>query len=224
MVIKRLFLIAIVSLLTISATSCKKGSKWAVKIDGEKISIDEFYKFYYTQNKMLLNLDKEEIDKLADDPQLAEHPTINKTKFMDYLVSRKLLYRKAMNDEDIDKEELNALIELSNLNAAANYYILEKHKDEIEVSDEEAEMFYRNNQEQFKGVPINDQVMNGIKQQIFMQKLEAKSSEFIMNLIAESKVNREGFKKHLKEQKEEDGKKKDEKSKDSDKNAKDDEK
>ncbi len=216
MLLKRLFFITVISILAVSVTSCKKGSEWAVKIDDEKISIDEFYKFYYTQNKMLLNLDKDEIDDLADDPQLAEHPTINKTKFMDYLVSRKLLYRKAVNDEDINKDELNALMELSKLNAAANYYILEKHKDEIEVSDEEAEMFYRNNQDQFKGVPINERVMNGIKQQIFMQKLEAKSSEFIMDLIAESKVNREGFKKHLKELKEDDGKKED--SKDDDDN------
>jgi len=178
--------------------SCKNDAdKWAVKIDDDEISIDEFYKFYYAQNKIFLNLEKKEIDKLSAEPSAINHPTLNKTRFLDFLISRKLLYQKAKNDESIDKDELKIIIELSKMQAAANFYMLEKFREEIKITDEEAEQFYNANKRLFKGVPIDQNMVNRIKQQIFMQKLEQKSNEFILNLIAESKVNREGFKKHL---------------------------
>jgi hypothetical protein len=178
---------------------CGKGD-WAVKIDKEVISIEEFNNFYYTQNKMILNLDKSDLDKLSHDPALENHPTINKKRFMDFIVSRVLLYEKAKHDESIDQAKLKAIVDISVMNAAATYYLTEKFKDEINVTDAEANAFYNENKDLFKGVPIDDQIVKRIKQQIFMQKLEKKSNEYIMELIAEAQVNREGFNKYIREE------------------------
>ena len=89
---------------------------------------------------------------------------------------------------------------------------MQKLKNDITITDQEIEKFYVENKKHFKGVPINEQVTMTIKQQLFMKKFEQKSSEFVMNLIAEAKVNREGFKNHL--QALEDAAKKDAKKKD----------
>ncbi len=184
----------------------------AVEIDDEKITIGQFLDYYYTQNKILSNMTKEEIDKMAADPAAAEHPTLSKQKFMDFLISRKLLYKKAMDDKKIDENELETVTELFRLQGIPTYYLMQKLKNDITITDQEIEKFYVENKKHFKGVPINEQVTMTIKQQLFMKKFEQKSSEFVMNLIAEAKVNREGFKNHL--QALEDAAKKDAKKKD----------
>jgi len=196
---KTINIFLIIILAAVIAVSCNKGGKWAVKINNDVVSIDEYNDFYYTQNKILLNMDREDIDKLSADMSMINHPTLNKTKFMDFLVSRKLLFQKAMKDDSINKDELKTVIELFKLQGVATYYLSEKLKDEIVITDDEVDNFYNSNRRMFKGVPVNDQVIAKIKQQIFMQKFEQKSSEFVMNLIAESKVNREGFKNYMRE-------------------------
>jgi len=178
----------------------------AVIIDKEKISLKKFLDYYYTQNKILLNMSNEEIDKIAAEPYAENHPTLNKQKFMDFLISRKLLYKKTMEDKTLNKDDIETIIDLFKLQGVATYYLTEKLKDQVEITDEEIEKFYVNNKKLFKGVPINEEVANRIKQQLFLQKFEQKSSEFVMNLIAEAMVNREGFRKYLQKEQEEQNK------------------
>jgi hypothetical protein len=169
----------------------------AGSIDNENISLGKFLDYYYTQNRIMLNMTKEEIEKLSGDPSAANHPTLSKPKFMDFLVSRKLILKKSENDKALNEKELKTVTELFQLQGISTYYLTEKLKDEITVTDDEIGKFYAENPKVFKGVPINDEVINRIRQQLFMQKFEQKSSEFVMNLIAESLVNREGFRNHL---------------------------
>jgi len=199
----------IITAVAFSFSCNKMGSgKAVVEIDNDTISMDEFKDYYYTQNKILLNMDKEQIDKLSKNPAMVNHPTVNKTKFMEFLISRKLILNKANSDTAINKDELKTIIELFKLQGVATYYLSEKLKDKIEVSDAEIENFYNKNRRLFRGVTYDENVENKIKQQIFLQKFEQKSGEFVMNLIAESKVNKEGFKKALlEEQKKEEEKK-----------------
>jgi len=191
-------------LMAVSAVSCNKlgSGDWAVKIDDEVITMDEFNNFYYTQNKLLLNVEtNEEIDKLAAEsetlnPQLRQY--LVKANFLDHLIAQRLLYRKAQNDNDINKNELKTISEIAKMQAVSTYYLGIKLKDEINVTDAEVEQFYVENRNLFKGVPMNDAIINRIKQQIFMQKSQIKSNEYIMGLLAESKVNKEGFKNAMK--------------------------
>lgn len=195
-------------LVALTSLSCDKlgSGDWAVKIDDDTISMDEFKKFYYTQNKLTLKVEtNEEIDKYAANsenlnPQIRQF--LVKSNFLDHLIAQKLLYKKALNDKDINQEELQTIIELSTMTTVAQYYMSIKLKDQIDVTDAEVEQFYNKNRQYFKGAPLTDDVVNRIKQQIFMQKAGAKSNEYIMNLMAESKINKEGFKNYTKKEQE----------------------
>ena len=195
---------AIALILLVSAgllSSCKKeGDEIAVRIDDEKISINQFNTYYYMFAKMMFNMDKKEVDKMAANPEIENHPTLNllnKTKFMDFLVSRKLLANKAKEDDSINKKDLETIAELAKLHYISSYFLSQKLKDEIKVSDDEVNAFYAKNKEQFKGVPMNDEAINWIKQRVFMEKMEVKSNAYILDLLAEARVSREGFKKWL---------------------------
>jgi hypothetical protein len=189
--------------LAISMISCDKfgSGNWAARIDDETISIDDFNRFYYTQNKLLLNLEsKDDVDRLAAEsanlnPQLKQY--LLKPSFLDHLVAQKLLYSRAMKDKAVNREELDTIIEIAKMQAVATYFLGVKLRDKISVSDQEVEMFYNQNRKLFNGVPMNEQVINRIKQQIFMQKSNQASNEYIMDLLAEAKVNKEGFKHYM---------------------------
>ena len=46
-------------------------------------------------------------------------------------------------------------------------------------------------------MPMNEEMEARIRQQIFSEKLEMKSNQFIIDLLGEIKVNKEGFKKYM---------------------------
>ncbi len=195
---------ALVTALIVAAglfSACKKeGDEVAVVIDKKKITVNEFNRYYYMFAKMMLNMDKEDVDKMASNPEIENHPSLsllNRNKFMDFLVSRKLLYNKAFDDDSMNRDDLKTISELSDLQFVSSYYLSVKLKDDIQVSDADVDEFYKRNIDRLKGVPMNDEAVNWMKQQVFMEKLELKSNQFIMDLLAESKVNREGFRKYL---------------------------
>ncbi|HNX24249.1 MAG TPA: hypothetical protein PKG60_09380 [Spirochaetota bacterium] len=192
MKIKHLFTICIITMLVIPQISCKKD--WAAKIDGETISMEDFNKFYYLQSKMMTNIESnEEIDKLAENPAYANHPLLSKAGFLDHIIAQKLLYKKAMDDKAIDHNELDTVIEMIKIQTVAQYYLGKKLKDKITVSDEEVNSVYNQNKAKFVGRTA-DEATAYIKQQIFAQKSRQETNKYIMELIAESKVDKEGFK------------------------------
>jgi len=178
-------------MLVIPQISCKKD--WAAKIDGETISMEDFNKFYYLQSKMMTNIESnEEIDKLAENPAYANHPLLSKAGFLDHIIAQKLLYKKAMDDKAIDHNELDTVIEMIKIQTVAQYYLGKKLKDKITVSDEEVNSVYNQNKAKFVGRTA-DEATAYIKQQIFAQKSRQETNKYIMELIAESKVDKEGF-------------------------------
>ncbi|PKL18675.1 MAG: hypothetical protein CVV49_04435 [Spirochaetae bacterium HGW-Spirochaetae-5] len=196
MKIKHLLTILIITMLIIPQISCKK--EWAAKVDGETISMEDFNKFYYLQSKMMANVEtNEEVDKLAENPAYANHPLLSKAGFLDHIIAQKLLYKKAMNDKSIDKDELKTVIEMIKIQTAAQYYLGKKLKDKITVSDEEVTAVYNQNKSKFAGRTA-DEATAYIKQQIFTQKSRQETNKYIMELIAESKVEKDGFKDSVK--------------------------
>jgi len=192
MKIKHFLTICIITMIAVTQISCKKD--WAAKIDDDTISMEDFNKFYYLQSKMMTNVEtNEEVDKLADNPSYANHPLLSKAGFLDHLIAQKLLYKKAMNDKNINKDELNTVIEMIKIQTVAQYYLGKKLKDKITVSDEEVNAVYSQNKSKFAGRTA-DEATAYIKQQIFSQKSRQETNRYIMDLIAESKVDKEGFK------------------------------
>jgi hypothetical protein len=196
------FIIAASSLLFISCDSKgKKSGEWAVKIDDEVVTLDEFESYYYTQNKLALNLSSnKDVDKLAANPSTLRpeyRQTLIRSNFLDHLVAQKLLFKKAMNDPKLDKGELNTIIEISKLQLVGQYYLTSILKDEIKITQEEVDKFHQKNRSRFRGVPINEADIQ-IRRYLTLQKFKVKSNEYLMGLIAESKINKEGFKNYQK--------------------------
>ena len=183
--------------LLVTTLACGPSGNWAVQIDNETISMDEFNRYYYVQNKLMLNLEtNEEVDKLAAEadtlnPQLRQY--LVKSSFLDHLVAQKLIYKKAMDDNSMDKKEMETALELAKMQTVSSFFLRNKFKDKISITDEEVEKFYNENRNTFRGVALNDTVMNSIRQQIFMQKSSIMFNEYIMDLLAASKVDKEGF-------------------------------
>ncbi len=215
--------IKVILALTVAASSIlflscdSKGGKsgeWAVKIDDEVVTIDEFNRYYYTQNKLALNLASDkDVDKLAANPSTLRpeyRQTLIKSNFLDHFVAQKLLFKKAMNDPKLDKEELNTIIEISKLQLVGQYYLTNALKDEVSVTQTEIDDFHKKNMSRFRGVPINEADMQ-IRRYLTLQKFKIKSNEYLMGLIAESKINKEGFKNYQKRISEEEEKKQPEK-------------
>ena len=192
MKIKHLLTICIITMLVVPQISCKKD--WAAKIDNETISMDEFNKFYYLQSKMMTNMEtNEEIDKLAENPAYANHPLLSKAGFLDHIIAQKILYKKAMDDKSIDHDELDTVIEMIKIQTVAQYYLGKKLKDKITVSDEEVNAVYNQNKAKFAGRTA-DEATAYIKQQIFAQKSRQETNKYIMEMMGQFKINKDGFK------------------------------
>ncbi|MDY6968266.1 MAG: SurA N-terminal domain-containing protein [Spirochaetota bacterium] len=172
--------------------SCNKKpqGEWIAKIDGESISIDELNTFYYAQHKSIYNISSEDIDKLAADPSTVQkNPTLNKQEFLEQLIKQKLIYNKAVKEGLAKVKEVEALIQMAKEAVVVGYYVKEKFKDEIEISDEDVEKIYSKQRDRFKGIPI-EQAELIIKQRIFQDKLQKKLRVLVENLREQSKIEK----------------------------------
>ncbi len=185
------FITALISLTLLS--SCKKqySGEWVAKIEGESITLDELNTMYYAQHKHLLNISREEIDKFSKDPELVKRmPTLNKQFYLDELIKQKLIYNKAVKDGILDKEEMQAVIQIAKEGAIVQAYIKEKFRDDIKVTDEEVEMIYaKERNKRYKGVPI-DQAERHIKQYLMSRKMQTKLIELVENLREQSRIEK----------------------------------
>jgi len=189
--------------LIIGVLSCVDDSGWGVKIENETLSIDEINRYYYIFNKATYSLrTNEDVDKLASDvdsldPRDSRRQYLIKSNFVDHLIAQKLVYNKAMKDPSVDRKELDAILEMAKIQTVSAFYLGQKFKDRIVVTDAEVEKFYTENKASFRGVPLNDDVIDRIKQQIFFQKSMIASNEYINELMAETRIKKEGFKEYL---------------------------
>ena len=198
MKLKHIVTITIMAILLVPQLSCKR--EWAAKIDNSTIiTMDEFNKFYYLQAKAFLNTESlEEIDKLAEDPR-SEKTMLNKDNFLKYLVAQKLLYKKAIDDKNIDRDELNAYSEFTKMQSVNQFYLMKKFKDRVNVSDAEIEEVYRANRAQFAGRTADEATM-AIRQQLTARKFGYESNTYLENLLGEHKIDYDGLKENMKKQ------------------------
>lgn len=177
-----------------AAFACGKGN-WIVKIDGETITIDELNDLYYAHHKnalmqMKFDITNDEIDKLASDFTFVKKlPTLNKEIFLNEVINQRIMYNKAVQAGILDNAEVKAMIKVANDTAVVQYYIREKFKNEIGVSDQEVEAFYNENRERFKMEPI-EQAEKKIRQYLSSQKLLLKMKKMVDELKDVARIER----------------------------------
>lgn len=203
----RLFLtFLLISSCALISIACGKGSnEWLVRINGDEITKTEFDQLYYAHHKQffqqvlgLMNISNQDVDKFASDPGTVRRlPTLNKQIFLQEIVNQRLLFNKAVSEGYDDKEELRALLKVAKETAVVQFYIREKFKDDIAVTDSEVETFYNENRAKFKAEPI-DTAEKKIRQFLSTEKLRKKMAMFVGNLRETSRIERnESAESHL---------------------------
>jgi hypothetical protein len=174
---------------------------WAAKIGNETITMKELNRFYYTQNKLSLEKDSnEEIDKLAQDPMAVQmHPTLNKQLFLDSIINGKVVYNAAMKDNSIDKDEMNAFIELQKYQIVTQYYLYKKLKPRIVVTEDEVNEYYTKYKSRLSKYTANEAI-ELCRKDLQNRKLMYESNRYVDELKQKSGVNRDGFKEYMTKQ------------------------
>ncbi len=180
--------------IALAVFACGKG-KWIVKIDGETITIDELNDLYYAHHKnalmqMKFDITNDDIDKLASDFTFVKKlPTLNKEIFLNEVINQRIMYNKAVQAGVLDKPEVKAMMKVATDTAVVQYYIREKFKNEIGVSDQEVEAFYNEHRDNFKMEPI-EQAEKKIRQYLSSQKLLLKMKKMVDELKDVARIER----------------------------------
>ena len=188
--------------LIIGMLSCSVGGNWAVKIDNETISIDELNRSYYFLNKTNFQLrTNEEVDELARiadslDPRDPRRPLLIKSNFLEYFIAQKILYKKSKNDSSLDRKELDAALEMAKMQTIAGFYV-QKFAEKMTATDAEVEDFYMRNRDRLRRAPLSDELIEQIKRQITHEKAAVAHEEYMRDLMAESRINKEGFREYM---------------------------
>ena len=177
-------------LLLITACNGAFSGEWVAKINGETITQEELDNYYYAQHKSMMNLSKEEIDKLATNPSAtAQNPLLNKQEFLEQMIRQQLVYQEAVDAGALKNDEVEALIDMTRQSVVMGWYVKDKFKDDIDISQDEIEQVYARQRSRFQGVPIEQAEMY-IKQNIHQQKMQMKLREMVENLREESKIEK----------------------------------
>ena len=175
--------------------------EWAAKIGSDTITIKDLNRFYYVQNRMVENTDKnEEIDRLAQDPMYSQsHQYLNKQFFLESLINGKVVYNAAMDDSSIDKDEMNTVIELSKYQVVMQYYLVKKLKSKIVVTEEDVNEYYAKYKSKLSKYTANEAI-ELCRKDLEQRKLYMEMNRYVEELKQKSGVNRDGFKEYMTKQ------------------------
>lgn len=174
----------------------KKG--WLVKIGNEEIKLEDFNRFYYTQNKLMLNVETNlEVDRLASDQKsLQLYPYLDRSNFLEILINGKAVYNAAVKDSSVDMNELQAVIELSKYQAVMQYYMMKKLKGKITVTDSEIDEFYESHRDDFSNYTY-DESRQLIRKYLEQARMNREMMKYINEIKEREGVNREGFNNYM---------------------------
>lgn len=193
MVIKKIIFIPaviIISLFMFLSCGSEPESQWVARINEDTITLGQFNTFYYAQQKSIYNGTNKEIDARAADPdEVSKNPLLSKAEFLENLIRQKLVYNEAVENGVLDNKEVKALVQMAQEAIVVGYFVKEKFKDQINVTEEEIGQVYTKQKARFRGVPI-EQAEQYIRQQLTQQKLQLKLRDLVESLRDEGKIEK----------------------------------
>lgn len=172
-------------------------SEWIVKINNEIISAGELDELYYAHHRQLFTqvenmaiLSNENIDDHARNKLMVKRiPTLDKKLFLQELINQRLLINQADAEGYRKKNEVISLLKMAESTTLVQYYLINKFRDEISVSDAEVKEFYDQNNQRFPNTPI-EKVSLKIKQFLAMQKMREKIISYLNTLKESARIER----------------------------------
>jgi hypothetical protein len=188
MVKKTFGLFFIFILLILSA--CKE-DPWVARVDGKALTLEEFENYYYANHMPIYDVSREEIDKLAKNPQeVQRNPYLNRQQFLEQFI-RQQLVEKMIDEEGLldDDKELEALLFLQRLSLVVARYSKLKFEGQLNITQQEIDTEYQENNELYAGKSTN-QVEMMIKQKLQYVKYQQMAKEIIDELKTSRKIER----------------------------------
>ena len=162
-----------------------------VSVNGKEISVKEFSALYYAYFMDQYNTpSRAEIDTYAADPvMLSSNPLLERERFLDEIISQKLVLAEAEKDAFAASGDMKALLTLQKESGSVLYYVRAKFAKELEPSSAEIETFYQENREQMAAIPA-DKAEFYMKQTIRGRKMTLRAQELMSELSKGSAVRR----------------------------------
>ncbi len=159
-----------------------------VKISGKnvktkEVNVEDFNAGYYAQLRFLLNVDNNEIDKLASDPAaVAANPILNKKEFLNQVIYQYLFYEAARSEGLLKEKDLIALSKFYTEQAVYLYFIKDKYGKDAAATEQEISEQYQRVKSQIPPTMLPDQAIMMIRSRIEEQKLQRKVEQLVSDL------------------------------------------
>lgn len=186
---KRIILLLLFT-FAVQLTACKS-EPWVAKVDGEPLTLEEFENYYYANHMPIYDVSREEIDKLAKNPQeVQRNPYLNRQKFLEQFI-RQQLVEKMIDEEKLleGDQEYEALKFLQDLSLIVARYSKLKFEGKLNVTQDDIEKEYAANREYYASQPAA-QVEKLIEQKLMHEKYQSLSEEIISDLKSKRKIER----------------------------------
>ncbi|MBU1077545.1 MAG: SurA N-terminal domain-containing protein [Spirochaetes bacterium] len=174
--LKNVFIFTLVLVLFIGVYSCSNNKNWVAKIEGEKISLEEFNtRFEYYLKSKYMQAQRPDLI-----PQARNSMEERKAALKD-MINERLILKEARKLKLHKREEVQSLMKLYTQQIILNAYIEEYLAGDIQVEEEEIMEFYNKNRNDFRNMDP-DMAKRRIKYQLMMQKYDRKIMEVLAQL------------------------------------------
>lgn len=174
--LKNIFILSFVIIFLMVANTCSKKKGWVAKIEGEKITLDEFNtRFEYYLKSKYMQAQRPDLI-----PQARNSMEERKAALKD-MINEKLILKEAKKMKLHKREEVQNLIKLYTQQIVLNAYIEEYLAGDINVAEQEITDFYNKNRSDFRNMDP-DFAKRKIRYQLMMQKYDKKIMEILAKL------------------------------------------
>lgn len=162
--------------------------EWILKVNGHRVSLEEFNDVYYAQARTIVDNTNSEIDKFVENNPNSQIPP-KKTYLNNEFLDSKILYFKAVEEGYDSNKEVKLLTDFNRYTVIMRYYMLSKFKNKVAVTAKEISDEYPKHKDQLRNVPI-EQAEAQLRNYLTQQKLEAEQNKKIAELEGAAKIER----------------------------------
>ncbi len=166
-----------VLLLVVAFLFLQCGNKnWVAKVDGDRISLDEFNKRY--EMYMQMRMQQPQLKPLT-----VEEERMVKRELLKNMIGEHLIYKELKKEKYEKSKEVQDLFQ----QFIIQRYLEEKFAMDINVSSLEVEGYYNKNKQMFAGMDP-EMAQQRIEYQLKLQKFQERTAETIDRLYSKAKV------------------------------------
>lgn len=173
---RNVVVICIGMIFIFGVSSCSSKKDWVAKIEGEKITVEDFnIRFEYYLKSKYMQIQRPDLIPMARN-SMEERKAALKD-----MINERLILKEARKMKLHKREEVKNLLKLYTQQIILNAYIEEYLAGDIKVGEAEINEFYNKNRSDFRGMDP-EMAQRRIRYQLMMQKYDKKIAEVLNGL------------------------------------------